>query len=72
MMPSEKVIDVVAQVGDAVSLTVLVGYLLSALPTLAVLFTVIWTAIRIYETDTFQRLISRGVKIGRNDDEPLS
>lgn len=67
-MNNEKAVDVVVQIGDALSLTVLFGYFIAALPTLAVLFTVIWTGIRIYETDTFQHFIRRGVRVTREDD----
>lgn len=69
---SDEAVKIVVQVGDAISLTVLFGYFLSALPTLAVVFTVIWTGIRIYETDTFQRLIHRGIKVTREDDNEPS
>lgn len=67
-----KTLEVVSQAGDAISLTVLFAYFVSALPTLALLFTVIWTGIRIYETDTFQQMfMRRDVKIEEDhDDEP--
>lgn len=45
--------------GDGLSLTVAIGTLVQILPALAALMTVIWTAIRIYETETVQRLVGR-------------
>lgn len=40
---------------DTVSVLSLVGALVQILPAIASLLTVIWTALRIYETDTVQR-----------------
>jgi hypothetical protein len=42
------------------SIVTVVGTLLQALPALAALFTIIWTAIRIWETDTVRGLTGRG------------
>lgn len=42
---------------DALSLGALVGSLASLLPTISSLLTFIWMAIRVYETDTVQRLV---------------
>lgn len=44
-------------VGDVVSASIVVGALFQWLPAIAALFTLVWTAIRIYETDTVQRLL---------------
>ncbi len=41
---------------DALSLVTVVGTLVQLLPAIAALFTIVWTAIRIYETDTVQTL----------------
>lgn len=46
-------------VGDTFSLTILIGYFLAGLPTVALLLTVIWTALRIYETRTVQRWLGK-------------
>ena len=46
-------------VTDALSVVTVVGTLMDILPAVAALFTIIWTAIRIYETETVQRLIGR-------------
>ena len=44
---------------DLASITTVVGTLWGALPALAALFSLVWSLIRIYETKTFQGLISR-------------
>lgn len=44
---------------DAVSVLTVVGTLSDILPPVAALITIIWTAIRIYETDTVQGLLGR-------------
>jgi len=40
---------------DGISVVTVVGTLAGLLPAIAALFTIIWTGIRIYETDTVQR-----------------
>jgi len=47
------------QVVDAVSVFTVVGTLGEVLPPMAALFTLVWTAIRIYETKTVQRLLGK-------------
>ena len=47
------------QVVDAVSIFTVVGTLGDLLPPMAALFTIIWTGIRIYETETVQRMLGR-------------
>lgn len=44
---------------DAVSVVTVVGTLMEILPAVAALFTIVWTAIRIYETDTVQGLLGK-------------
>lgn len=44
---------------DAVSVVTVVGTLMDILPAIAALFTIVWTAIRIYETDTVQYLLGK-------------
>jgi hypothetical protein len=44
---------------DALSLVTVVGTLVQLLPAVAALFTIVWTAIRIYETDTVQKLLGK-------------
>lgn len=49
--------DTVKLTGDGTSIGVLVATLTEALPAVAAVTTIIWTLIRIYETDTVQRLL---------------
>jgi hypothetical protein len=44
---------------DAVSIMTVLGTLMNILPAVAALFTIVWTAIRIYETDTVQKLMGK-------------
>jgi len=44
---------------DAVSVFTVIGTLSDILPPMAALVTIIWTGIRIYETETVQRAIGR-------------
>lgn len=45
---------------DAASIATMLGALGSILPPLAALFTIVWTGIRIYETNTVQALLGKG------------
>jgi hypothetical protein len=45
---------------DGVSVATVMGTLMSWLPAIAALFTIIWTAIRIYETKTVQGWLKKG------------
>lgn len=51
--------DSVKHLLDGVSVLATVGSLIQMLPSIAALFTIVWTGIRIYETDTVRRLIGR-------------
>jgi hypothetical protein len=53
--------------GDAVSIGVVVGTLADLLPAIAALITIIWTLIRIWETDTVQRAFGRPTGLGRGE-----
>lgn len=44
---------------DALSVVTVVGTIGEVLPPLAALFTLVWTAIRIYETKTVQKMLGR-------------
>ena len=48
------------QVADTVSVATGVGALAGVLPALSALVTIVWMSIRIWETDTVQRLCKRG------------
>lgn len=60
----------IKSLGDAASVVTVVGTLADMLPSLAALFTIIWTALRIYETDTIQKLL--GKKNGSEDQRSLN
>jgi len=47
---------------DAVSIATVVGTLSGIIPAVAALFTIVWTSIRIYESDTIQRILNRKSK----------
>jgi hypothetical protein len=49
----------VKQVGDALSIITVVGTLAELLPAMAAILTIVWTAIRIWETDTVQMIFGR-------------
>ena len=44
---------------DVLSVATVLGTLADMLPSIAALFTIVWTAIRIYETDTVQSLLGK-------------
>jgi hypothetical protein len=44
---------------DAISIVTVVGTLADVLPAVAALFTIIWTALRIFETDTVRKLLGK-------------
>ena len=50
---------------DALSMVTVVGTLMNILPSIAALFTIVWTVIRIYETKTFQGWLTKFKR--RND-----
>ena len=52
---------------DASSIVVIAGTLIDWLPAVAALASLIWSVIRIYETETFQRWIEKNV--ASNNDE---
>lgn len=58
-MTDEHISESVKHIGDAVSAFIAVGALVNMLPSIAALMTIIWTAIRIYETKTVQRWLGR-------------
>jgi hypothetical protein len=58
-MASHMATEGTKQVVDAVSVFTVVGTLGEMLPPMAALFTLVWTAIRIYETETVQRMLRR-------------
>ncbi len=47
---------------DGLSVVTVVGTLTNVLPSIAALFTIVWTGIRIYETDTVRGWIGKKPK----------
>ena len=54
-----ETVEAVKHVGDAASFITVIGALAEVLPAIAALFTIIWTGIRIYETNTVQRWLGK-------------
>ena len=52
---------------DIVSVATVLGTLTDILPSISALFTIVWVGIRIYETDTVQRIL--GIQGGRRKDD---
>jgi hypothetical protein len=44
---------------DGLSVITVLGALVDILPAIAALFTIVWTGIRIYETDTVQKFLGK-------------
>lgn len=59
MSASQQAVEQVKHAVDYASVAIVVGTLADWLPPLAALVTLIWTLIRIYETDTVQKLLGR-------------
>jgi hypothetical protein len=51
------------QVLDSVSIVTVVGTLADILPAVAALFTIVWTALRIWETDTVRSLFRKNKNV---------
>ena len=51
--------DPVKMSGDGTSIGVVVATLTEILPAVAAVFSIVWMAIRIYETDTVQKLLRK-------------
>jgi hypothetical protein len=52
--PFNQMDEAVKHIVDALSIATVLGTLVDMLPSIAALFTIVWTAIRIYETETVQ------------------
>jgi len=55
-------IETMKSAGDALSVFTVVGTLIEMLPSIAAMFTIVWTGIRIYETDTVKSAVSKAAK----------
>ena len=51
--------EAVKHAGDIAAVSITIGTIVSFLPALAAIFTIIWTGIRIYETRTVQRFLRK-------------
>jgi hypothetical protein len=51
--------DTIKYFMDTLSVATVLGTIVNMLPAIAAVFTIIWTAIRIYETDTVQRWVRK-------------
>jgi hypothetical protein len=58
-MPMQHMSETTKTAVDAVSVVTVVGTLMEVLPAVAAIVTIIWTCIRIYETDTVQKLLGK-------------
>jgi hypothetical protein len=56
---SSHVDETTKHVVDAVSVVTVVGTLVDKLPAVAAVFTIVWTLIRIWETETVQRIVRK-------------
>jgi hypothetical protein len=56
---AEETTEVVKNIADAVSLGAVAGSLMGWLPPLAALLTIIWTTIRILETNTVKSFVNK-------------
>jgi len=52
-------VETLKNVGDALSVFTVIGTLIEMLPSVAAIFTILWTGIRIYETKTVQGWIKK-------------
>ena len=64
---SDHAPETVKTVIDGLSIVTVVGTLVDMLPSFAALFTIIWTGIRIWETDTVQKLL--GIAVSKEQDD---
>lgn len=62
-----EVSETTKHVVDALSVATVVGTLVEFLPSIAALFTIVWTAIRIWETDTVRGLTGRASAPSESD-----
>lgn len=59
MVMKQEISESTKHVVDALSIATVLGTLVEFLPSIAAVFTIIWTAIRIWETETVQDLFKR-------------
>ena len=54
---------------DALSFGTVVGTVAGVLPNIAAIFTIVWTVIRIYETDTFRKIFKIPLVASKRHDD---
>jgi hypothetical protein len=59
MLMKDHLSESTKHVIDGLSLVTVLGALVELLPAVAAIFTIVWTAIRIYETNTVQQLLGK-------------
>lgn len=57
----ETASQTIKAVGDVASVATVIGTISQFLPPLAALFTIVWTVIRIYETNTVQAMLGKKI-----------
>jgi len=57
--PFANLDESVKHIVDGLSVVTVLGTLVDMLPSIAAGFTIVWTGIRIWETDTIQRIFGR-------------
>jgi len=55
----DQVDEHLKQTLDIVSITTVFGTLMGILPSIAALLSIVWSVVRLYETDTVQKLIAK-------------
>lgn len=55
-------VETLKAAADALSVVTVIGTLINVLPSIAAIFTIVWTGIRIWETDTVRNLFGRKEK----------
>jgi len=63
--PFNNIDEGIKHIVDGLSLVTVLGTLVDILPAVAAVFTIVWTAIRIYETDTVQGWLGRNNAISK-------
>ena len=66
-MVNSETQETAKHVVDALSIGTVVATLAGILPSIAAIFTIVWTAIRIYETETVQKLMKKLPKRQKKD-----
>jgi hypothetical protein len=58
-MATHNISETTKHVADGLSVVTVLGTLAEILPSIAALFTIVWTGFRIYETDTVQKWLNK-------------